>query len=416
MRGIIGSMNPALARLQARGFIRQCTDLSALSARMDAGPLTFYVGVDPTGSSLHVGHMLPMFALKHLCDAGHRGCVLIGGGTARIGDPSGKTSMRKMLDYATLDAYAGAIVAQLDHFLSFDHRHVFYVNNRDWLAHLNYIDFLREVGAHFSVNKMLTYEAYKKRLETGLSFLEFNYQLLQSYDFLTLSDRYAVELQIGGDDQWGNIVAGADLVRRVRGKTVHGLTFPLITRADGQKMGKTEQGALFLDPALVSPYDFFQYWRNTPDEDVRRFLLLFTFLFVRDVEAILTQGINCAKELLAYEVTRLMHGTAVAQVALQGARAAFGGCGDKCALPTFELTQCTLQVGIKVTDLFVQVGLCTTKSDARRLIAQGGAFVGLQRVADIGAVIDQSALDLDGTVIVRAGKKRVVRIVTDVLE
>ncbi len=266
-------MNPALETLKERGFLQQCTDVDALSKLMDEGPVTFYVGCDPTFHSLHIGHMVPFFAFRHLRQFGHRGIALVGGGTARIGDPSGKTEMRKMLSYGDLDANAASIEAQLNRFIGFDGATALTDNNKNWLAQLNYIDFLRDIGRHFSVNRMLSFEAYKMRMETGLSFIEFNYQLLQSYDFLELFRRHGCRLQIGGDDQWGNIVAGMELIRRVEGAEAYGLTFPLVTTSDGKKMGKTEKGALFLDPSITTPYDFFQYWRNITDEDVLRFLL-----------------------------------------------------------------------------------------------------------------------------------------------
>src|SRR5574344_2672335 len=268
-------MNEALETLKERGFYAQCTDPEKLSAKMDEGPITFYVGCDPTGPSLHVGHMVPFFALRHLREYGHCGIALGGGGTARIGEPSGKTEMRKMLTYDTIDDNVKHIEAQLDRFIGFDGKTAITDNNKNWLADLNYIDFLRDIGSHFSVNRMLTFEAYRKRMETGLTFVEFNYQLLQSYDFLQLNERHGVSLQIGGDDQWGNIVAGIELIRRINGKQAYGLTFPLITTSDGKKMGKTETGALFLDPTMTSPYDFFQYWRHVPDVDTRKFMLLF---------------------------------------------------------------------------------------------------------------------------------------------
>ena len=404
-------MNKALKILQERGFIQQCTDLQALSDRMDKGQIAFYTGIDPTGLSLHIGHMVPIFALKHLCREGHKGVVLVGGGTSRIGDPSGKTEMRKMLSYDELDKNAASIQKQIEKFLAEDIKNVRFVNNKDWLADLNYIDFLRDIGSHFSVNKMLSFEAYKKRMETGLSFLEFNYQLLQSYDFLMLNQNYNVELQIGGDDQWGNMVAGSDLIRRKGCGEVFALTFPLVTRADGQKMGKSEKGALFLDPALVSPYDFFQYWRNTADADVEKFMLLFTFLPIEEIKSVCAGDINKAKERLAFEVTALIHGKEEAEKALEGARAAFSGGGNKDAMPTANLSLSKLNEGIGVIDLFAEAGLASTKSDARRLVEQGGAFINEEKISDIKAIIGKEKLDKDNEMILRAGKKRFMRII-----
>ena len=404
-------MNKALKILQERGFIQQCTDLQALSDRMDKGQIAFYTGTDPTGPSLHIGHMVPIFALKHLCREGHKGVVLVGGGTSRIGDPSGKTEMRKMLSYDELDKNAASIQKQIEKFLAEDVENVRFVNNKDWLADLNYIDFLRDIGSHFSVNKMLSFEAYKKRMETGLSFLEFNYQLLQSYDFLMLNQNYNVELQIGGDDQWGNMVAGSDLIRRKGGGEVFALTFSLVTRADGQKMGKSEKGALFLDPALLSPYDFFQYWRNTADADVEKFMLLFTFLSIEEIKSVCAGDINKAKERLAFEVTALIHGKEEAEKALEGARAAFSGGGNKDAMPTANLSLSKLNDGIGVIDLFAEAGLASTKSDARRLVEQGGAFINEEKISDIKAIIGKEKLDKDNEMILRAGKKRFMRII-----
>jgi len=408
-------MNRALQTLQERGFIQQCTDLEGLSALMDAGPVTFYVGCDPTGPSLHIGHMVPFFALRHLHEAGHIAIALIGGGTARIGDPSGKTEMRKMLTYQQIDENSERIRKQLDAFIGFDGKTAFTANNKDWLANLNYIDFLRDIGVHFSVNRMLSFEAYRKRLETGLSFIEFNYQLLQSYDFLQLYDRYGCRLQIGGDDQWGNIVAGIELIRRIRGVETYGLTFPLVTTSDGKKMGKTEKGALFLDPDLTSPYEFFQYFRNVTDADVKRFLLMFTFLPVSECEALGSardSAINQAKERLAWEVTALIHGKEEADKALQAARALFGKggiAGETDAVPTHKIPAQRLEGGILAIDLFVESGLCPSKSEARRLIQQGGAFVNEGKVTDLETKLDLSFVQ-EGILLLRAGKKRYVRV------
>jgi tyrosyl-tRNA synthetase len=409
-------MHPALVNLKTRGFFQQCTDAEGLSKGMEEGPVTFYVGCDPTGPSLHIGHMVPFFAYRHLRAAGQKGVALIGGGTARIGDPSGKTEMRRMLSYEILDANAASITSQLDRFIGFDGDTARTANNRDWLANLNYIDFLREIGSHFSVNRMLSFEAYKMRMETGLSFIEFNYQLLQSYDFLELYRRFGCRLQIGGDDQWGNIVAGAELIRRVEGAEVFGLTFPLVTTADGKKMGKTEKGALFLDPALTSPYDFFQYWRNVQDADIRRFLLMFTFLPVEECEALTAPGRNPneAKERLAWEVSALIHGRDEADRALAGARAAFGrgaAGGDKSAMPRVELPRAKFEAGYNIIDLFADAGLVPTKSEGRRLVQQGGAFVSggdgePEAVTDLAALVSAGRLNAEGELTLRAGKKR----------
>jgi tyrosyl-tRNA synthetase len=411
-------MNQALENLKTRGLFRQCTDADALSRLMDEGPVTFYVGCDPTGPSLHIGHMVPFFAFRHLMGAGHKGIALIGGGTARIGDPSGKTEMRKMLSYEQLDANAASIAAQLDRFLGFDGDKARTANNKDWLADLNYIDFLREIGSHFSVNRMLSFEAYKLRMETGLSFFEFNYQILQSYDFLELYRRHSNRLQIGGDDQWGNIVAGADLIRRVEGAEVFGMTFPLVTTADGKKMGKTERGAIFLDSAITSPYEFFQYWRNIQDADLRRFLLMFTFLPAEEIDDIAAAGKdpNLGKERLAWEVTALIHGKDEADRAMSGARAAFGGGGDRSAMPTAALPRSKFEAGYNIVDLFADADLAPTKSEARRLVQQGGAFVfsGASTpaaITDVTALIGTDALDEAGELMLRAGKKRFCRVV-----
>jgi len=412
-------MNSSIETLKTRGFFQQCTNVEGLSALMDEGPIAFYEGTDPTGGSLHIGHIVPYFAFRHLRNAGHTGIALLGGGTARIGDPSGRSEVRKMLNYEQLDQNTESIKAQLDRFVGFDGKTAFTANNKDWLANLNYIDFLRDIGSHFSVNRMLSFEAYKMRMETGLSFIEFNYQLLQSYDFLELYRRYNCRLQIGGDDQWGNIVAGVELIRRIEGAEVFGLTFSLVTTADGKKMGKTLKGALFLDPAIVSPYDFFQYWRNVNDADIRRFLLMFTFLPVEEIDKLTASGKNPndAKERLAWEVTALIHSKEDADKALAGAKAAFGSdgagsaAGDKSAMPKTELARARFEAGYNIVDLFCDTGLVPTKSEGRRLVQQGGAFVstkdsGLSVINDVSALIGADSLNSESELTLRAGKKR----------
>lgn len=406
-------MNRALEVLKERGFVQQCTDFEGLSRLMDEGPVTFYVGCDPTGPSLHIGHMVPFFAFRHLVQAGHHGIALLGGGTARIGDPSGKTEMRKLISYDAIDENTERFIAQLNRFLGFDGTHAWTANNKDWLANLNYIEFLRDIGRHFSVNRMLSFEAYRQRMETGLSFIEFNYQLLQSYDFLELYRRHGCRLQIGGDDQWGNIVAGIELIRRVEGAECYGLTFPLVTTSDGKKMGKTEKGALFLDPTMTTPYEMFQYFRNVSDADVGKFLLMFTFLPVdecRRLAAGKDAELNRAKERLAWEVTALIHGKEEADKALAAAHAAFGGEGDVSQLPTVEIERSRFEKGIGVLDIFVTAGLAASRSDARRLVQQGGASINGERVIDEKAVVTLTHLQ-DGALMLRAGKKRVCRVV-----
>lgn len=412
-------MNKALQTLKERGFFAQCTDEKGLSDLMDKGPVTFYVGCDPTGPSLHIGHMVPFFALRHLRLQGHHGLALIGGGTARIGDPSGKTEMRKMITYEEIDKNSENIKAQLDRFIGFDDKTAYAVNNKNWLADMNYIDFLRDIGSCFSVNRMLTFEAYKQRLERGLSFIEFNYQLLQAYDFYMLHQQHHCMLQIGGDDQWGNITAGVDLIRRKLGGTtelnaehqVYGLTFPLITRSDGKKMGKTEKGAIFLDKNLTSVYDFFQYWRNVADPDVEKFFKLFTFLSLEEISEICSGNINEAKEKLAFEVTKVIHGEEEAQKALSGARAAFSSEGDKTHMPTSTLSKEELENGIGFLTLLSTSKLTASNSDARRLVQQNGASINGKTISDVKYVVTKEDLDSDGEMVLRAGKKKFVRIV-----
>ncbi|MBF9014764.1 MULTISPECIES: tyrosine--tRNA ligase [unclassified Oceanispirochaeta] len=413
-------MNQALATLKERGFFKQCTDEEMLNKKMDDGPIRIYVGVDPTGPSMHIGHMVPLFAMHHLQEAGHLPIILVGGGTARIGDPSGKSDMRMMQTVEDIQGNAEKLKAQISRFISFEEGGAKLVDNADWLAPLNYIEFLRDIGKHFSVNRMLTFEAYKMRLEKGLSFIEFNYQLLQSYDFLELYRREDCVLQIGGDDQWGNIVAGMELIRRVESGESMGLTFPLVTRSDGKKMGKTEKGAIFLDPSMTSVYEFFQYWRNVADADVEKFLLMYTFLPVEECKrlgALKDQDINAAKEILAYEQTKIIHGQDEADKAREAAKAAFSAGGasqDKSGMPTSDLSAAELEEGINVMDLFVKSGLSSSKSEARRLVSQNGAAVNGDKITDVDAVIATSFIveeDGEKEIILKAGKKRFFRFV-----
>jgi len=411
-----------LQELRARGFFQQCTDFEALGAELEKQPTTAYVGVDPTGPSLHAGHLVPIMAMIHLARAGHKPIILIGGGTAKIGDPSGKTEMRKMQTEETIAGNAAAIQKQIEDLCRSLDVELTFLNNAEWLDSLNYIAFLRDIGRHFSVNRMLSFETYKRRLETGLSFIEFNYQLLQSYDFLVLHDRHGCSLQVGGDDQWGNIVAGADLIRRTTGDdNVYGLTFPLVTRADGKKMGKTEEGAVFLDPVLFPPYEFFQYWRNVPDSDVRRFLALYTFLPMEEIDELAggTEGhgagdINQAKERLAFELTRLIHGETEATAARDAARAAFTDAagGDRSAIPATPVDAGELDGGIAALEVFTRSGLSASKSEARRLIRQGGARINDRKIENEETLVDASWLE-SGELLLRAGKKRYHRIVVD---
>jgi tyrosyl-tRNA synthetase len=417
LRGIFpANMENVYDVLKERGFVSQVTEEGELKKILGSSPIACYIGFDPTAPSLHAGSLLPLMALSHMQRAGHRPIAILGGGTAMVGDPSGKTEMRKMLTEEQIRQNGECLKKQFSRFVDFDGNRALMINNADWLLGLNYISFLREIGRHFSVNRMLTHESYKIRLEKGLSFLEFNYQLLQAYDFLVLFQKHNCVLQMGGDDQWGNIVAGMDLIRRMEGKQAFGLTFPLLTTAAGEKMGKTAKGAVWLDAETTSPYEFYQYFRNTDDRDVGRFLRYFTYLSlseVRRLESLQGSQINEAKEVLAFEVTRIVHGEEAAEAARRGAKGAFSGAAQGMEdVPSSAIPRERLVLGILVVDLLVEIGLCDSKSAARRLVEQGGARAGEKRVSGITEKVFLDDLS-DGSLLVRAGKKKVHRIVAE---
>ena len=400
--------------LKERGFIQQVTDEDEIRAILGSEKVTGYIGFDPTADSLHAGSLMPIMAMKHLQRHGHHPIAVIGGGTAMVGDPSGKTEMRKMLLQETIKANGEKFRAQFGKYLDFEGGKASFVDNSDWLLELKYVDFLRDIGKHFSVNKMLAVESYKIRLETGLSFLEFNYQLLQAYDFLMLIRTKNCILQMGGDDQWGNIVAGIDLIRRLESKRSFGITFPLLTTADGKKMGKTEKGALWLDANKTSPYEFYQYWINVDDRDVGKFLAFFTFLPMDEIKKLKElQGADLrkAKQVLAYKATKITHGEEEAKKAEQTSRAAFGsGGGDFGGMSATKMAKSEIEKGINIVDLMASVKLVTSKSEARRLIQQGGCYVNENRIQSIESIIDLTSLE-NSSLILRAGKKRYHRVI-----
>lgn len=399
----------ALAALSRRGLVRQTTGAEPLARLLEREAVTFYLGIDPTGPSLHAGHLVGLLAMAHLQRAGHRPVLLIGGATARVGDPSDKDDMRPLLPVETVARNAELMQRQVGRIIDLSRTVV--VDNAEWFGELGYLDFLREIGPRVSVNRMLGFEAYRRRLETGLSFLEFNYLLLQAYDFLVLHRRYGCLLQIGGDDQWANILAGVDLIRRVERAETHALTWPLVTTADGRKMGKTAAGALFLDPELTDPYRFYQYWINVPDADAATLLAMLTLLpdaEVADLGRLRDQATLRAKERLAMEITSLVHGAAEAERARQTSRALFGGAGaggDRSAMPSSTLPAAEMESGVTMVDLLVRGGLAATRSDARRLIRQGGAYLNDRGWSDAARPL-ATADAAGGQLIVRAGKKR----------
>ena len=405
-----------LEELKERGFYQQSTHPEEMAERLEKDRACCYIGFDPTADSMHVGHLIPLMGLAHMQRGGHRIIALMGGGTAMIGDPSGKTEIRKMLTEEQLQSNIEGMLPQFERFLDFS-EDAMLVNNAEWLRDLNYIDFLRDIGRHFSVNRMLSFETYKVRLDSGLSFLEFNYQLLQAYDFLELNRRYNCILQMGGDDQWANIISGTDLIRRVERKDAFGWTYPLLTTSSGKKMGKTEKGAVWLDPKRTSPYEYYQYWINTEDDDVERFLSLFTFLpmkEIRELGKLSGADIREAKQRLAFETTAIVHGSENAHQAKQAAESLFSGSKsavgqDNSNVPSTVIDPERISVGLGIFDIFLETGLCKSKGEARRLQAQGGVYVNDQRIDEPDFCLGESDLQ-NREILLRAGKKRYHRL------
>ena len=409
-------MASVLDTLRQRGFVQQCTDEAALDKLLAEASIPFYCGFDPTAESLHCGSLMPIMAMAHLQRAGHSPIAIIGGGTAMVGDPSGKTELRKLLTPDEITANGRGILGQLQRYLALDGVRGRFVNNADWLLPLKYIDFLRDIGRYFKVNEMIRAEAYRTRLEReeGLSFIEFNYQLLQAYDFLLLNQKFGCVLQIGGDDQWSNILAGSDLIRKLESKQAYGLTFPLLVTARGEKMGKTATGAVWLSAERTSPYQFYQYWINTDDRDVAKFLAYFTFLPMDEVRRLggaEGAGLNDAKRILAFEATKLCHGEEAANKAKADSEALFAGAGgDLSAIPSSQLDRASLVPGIAFVELLVRTGLAESKNAARRLVQQGGAYLNNKPVADPNLVVKEDAIE-DGAILLRQGKKKYHRVV-----
>ena len=405
-------MQNVLDTLRERGFLAQITYEDELYKQLEKEPTTFYVGFDPTATSLHFGHFIPIIAMAHMQRAGHIPIALVGGGTAMIGDPSGKTDMRKMMTVETIDHNVSCIKKQMERFIEFGEGKAHIVNNADWLRGLGYMDFIRDIGSLFSVNRMLAAECYKQRLERGLTFLEFNYMLMQSYDFLQLFKHYGCRLQMGGDDQWSNMLSGADLIRRKEHEAAFACTFKLLMNHEGKKMGKTEKGALWLDPTLCSPYEFYQYWRNVADQDVEKCLRLLTFLpmdEVRRLSALEGSEINEAKKALAFECTKLVHGEEEAQKAQLTAAALFAG-GAAADVPTFAWTTAQMAEDNRLTTLLNLCGLCQSKGDARKQVQQGAVVMNDQKVTDIDTVVTADMIPTDG-LLLRKGKKNFCRVV-----
>ena len=400
--------------LVARGLIAQVTDEEEIKDLINNGKATFYIGFDPTADSLHVGHFMALCLMKRLQMAGNKPIALIGGGTAMIGDPSGRTDMRQMMTPETIQHNCDCFKKQMSRFIDFSEGKALMVNNADWLMDLNYIDVLREVGAHFSVNRMLTAECYKQRMEKGLSFLEFNYMIMQSYDFYTLYQKYGCNMEFGGDDQWSNMLGGTELIRRKLGKDAYAMTINLLLNSEGKKMGKTQSGAVWLDPEKTSPFDFFQYWRNVADSDVLKCIRMLTFLPLEEIDAMESwEGaqLNEAKEILAFELTKLVHGEEEASKAREASHALFAGGGDSAHMPTVELSAADFADGdMDILSLLVKTELAPSRSDARRAVEQGGVSVADEKVTDIRTAYNADSFGADGLVVKR-GKKKFVKVI-----
>ena len=400
--------------LVARGLIAQVTDEEEIKDLINNGKATFYIGFDPTADSLHVGHFMALCLMKRLQMAGNKPIALIGGGTAMIGDPSGRTDMRQMMTPETIQHNCDCFKKQMSRFIDFSEGKALMVNNADWLMDLNYIDVLREVGAHFSVNRMLTAECYKQRMEKGLSFLEFNYMIMQSYDFYTLYQKYGCNMEFGGDDQWSNMLGGTELIRRKLGKDAYAMTINLLLNSEGKKMGKTQSGAVWLDPEKTSPFDFFQYWRNVADSDVLKCIRMLTFLPLEEIDAMESwEGaqLNQAKEILAFELTKLVHGEEEANKAREASHALFAGGGDSAHMPTVELSSADFADGdMDILSLLVKTELAPSRSDARRAVEQGGVSVADEKVTDIKTAYNEDSFGADGLVVKR-GKKKFVKVI-----
>ena len=401
-----------LDTLKERGYIAQIVYEDELYKQLERERTVFYVGFDPTADSLTFGHFIPILVMRHLQNAGHLPIALMGGGTAMVADPTGKTELRPILTVEDIAKNMVGIKAQMERFLDFSEGKAILANNADWLLQLNYVNFLREVGAHFSVNRMLTAECFKQRMEKGLTFLEFNYMLMQSYDFLELFRKYNCRLQVGGDDQWSNMLAGADLIRRKERADAFVFTIKLLLNSEGEKMGKTAKGALWLDPKRCSPFEFYQYWRNLPDDDVRPCLNTLTFLPMPAIAELFAgdANINDAKRVLAFETTALVHGRQLAEEAQQTAAALFGGTGDASTMPTVRVTSAELAEDNRLTTLMPLMGLAMSRSEARKLVQSGAVFVGGDNVSDIEYRIDERDVPADGLTI-RKGKKKFCRLI-----